>query len=83
MVHTAKVLHEAPGYKILETKKRDPDGSLSNSLAERLVRYNNVLCIAKVSMLNSNSVVTRSQVVLDNDAVTADDIFLCYFLRYD
>ena len=49
----------------------------------QLVCNNDVLSIAEARMLYSNGVVTSRQVVLDNDAVTSDDVFLCNLLRDD
>ena len=48
-----------------------------------LVRYNDVLSVAEILMLNGNSVVTSSQVVLHNNSVTTDDVFLSNLLRDD
>ena len=65
-------------------QKKGPLGVLfKNVLSAGLVSYNDVLSVAEVLMLYGNSVVTSSQVVLHNNSVTTDDVFLSNLLRDD
>lgn len=62
-------------------KKGTPKGPFQIDDVGRLLRYNNVLCVCEVGVNHRNCVVTCSQVVLHNNAVTTDNVFLSNFLR--